>query len=108
MPCIDLAMPPDHNMVLNEAVEVPSWMSASFGQVMLTKRLRALPLGGVQHDNARVRLASFPPLPRSPGVSCRVYNFEAFEGACGVSVEYRHRVVFVHGGAGIFGISPCQ
>lgn len=32
MPCIDLAMPPDHNMVLNEAVEVPSWMSTSFGQ----------------------------------------------------------------------------
>lgn len=34
MPCIDLAMPPDHNMVLNEAVEVPSWMSTSFGQVL--------------------------------------------------------------------------
>ncbi|CAM9805954.1 unnamed protein product [Hapterophycus canaliculatus] len=32
MPCIDLAMPPDHNMVLNEAVEVPSWLSTSFGQ----------------------------------------------------------------------------
>lgn len=34
MACIDLAMPPDHNMVLNEAVEVPSWMDASFGQVL--------------------------------------------------------------------------
>lgn len=39
MPCIDLAMPPDHNMVLNEAVEVPSWMVASFGQVSYIPRV---------------------------------------------------------------------
>ena len=42
MACIDLKMPPDHNMVLNEAVEVPSWMDTSFGQVKMRPLLKLL------------------------------------------------------------------